>query len=233
MKKLLVILLSIAFINGMAQDATHFTNVLASNGLNMRSKPATDARIVTRVAYGKQVELLEKTDMELKLGWLKDSWYKVRYRGREGYIYGGYLSELKPPTEQLSAETLSDLLPAYVAQAFTMQGEPTITLEMTERRDTLKHTLIHFENGAELELEHEIDRKSALLILPGSVQQGYVLLEAMLKQSGMQSQLDELRFVTDANGQLVRIGNGQDTISIRAHSNNETSIRLTSFSGFN
>ncbi|MDB4678269.1 SH3 domain-containing protein [bacterium] len=89
MKKLLAILVTVIGVNAMAQENPSHLNVLAVNGLNMRSQPESKSRVVTKVPYGKQVEIIEKTDNELELGWVKDHWYKVRFRGREGYIFGG------------------------------------------------------------------------------------------------------------------------------------------------
>jgi len=187
MRTLLIALVTVIASNGMAQDNPKFMNVMAVNGLNMRSKPEADARIVTKVAYGKQVEVLQQTKVQLQLGWITDNWYKVQYRGREGFIYGGYLSELKPPVH-LQAQRMSDLLPLYATNNFLPEGKPVVNIETSRRGDTLKHTLVKFKNGIELELEEVADSHTALLILPTTVQDVYVLLEALLKQNGMKDQ---------------------------------------------
>lgn len=231
MKTLLITVLSLATTAAFSQDAPRYLNVLASNGLNMRSKPEADARIVTKVAYGKRVEVLEETNAQLQLGWVNDHWYSVKYRGREGFIYGGYLSELTPPKE-MNLNRLSDILPLYATQAFTVEGKPAITVEGNDG-DTLKHTLVMFKNGAELELESETDRMSSMLILGASVQEAYVLLEALLKQNQMKGDLGDLRFVKGNDGQLSRVSNAQETISIKPYADGLTAIRLTSYSGVN
>ena len=228
MKTLLLALLTATSINGMAQDNPKFMNVMAVNGLNVRSQPDVNSRIVTKVAYAKKVEILEQTKVNLQLGWITDTWYKVRYRGREGFIFGGYLSELSPPNE-LKAQTLSDVIPMYSAQVFTMEEQPIVTKEPSSSGDTLKHTLIRFANGVELELEQENERTSSLLILPTTVKETYILLETLLKQSGNRELLIELRFVKGKNGELTRINTADGTISIKASTSNKTSLQLVSY----
>ena len=88
MKKLLVILLGVLTTGAIAQNNPKYLNVLASSGLNMRSQPDARSRIITNVPFGKKVEVQEKTKTQLKSGWIKDNWYRVKYRGREGYIFG-------------------------------------------------------------------------------------------------------------------------------------------------
>lgn len=228
MRTLLIALATVIASTGMAQDNPKFMNVMAVNGLNMRSKPEADARIVTKVAYGKRVEILEQTKVQLQLGWITDNWYKVKYRGREGFIYGGYLSELKAPLE-LQAKQLSDLLPLYATQSFKPDGKPVETIETNRRGDTLKHTLVRFENGVELELEADAESHTTMLILPTSVQGAYVLLEALLKQNGMKDQLDNLRFVQDSNKELSKVSNAAGTITIKEYADCKTVLKLKSY----
>lgn len=207
-------------------------NVLAVNGLNMRSKPAPDSRIVTKVAYGKRVEVIERTKVELKLGWITDNWYMVKYRGREGFVYGGYLSQLKPPAGT-NPIRLSDLLPLYAMQSFTADGEPIETIEAIGGGDTLKHTLVRFVNEVELEIKQDADSHTSLLILSATVQDAYVLLEALLKQNSMKDELDNLRFVQSLNGQLSKVTNASGTISIKEYAEGLTAVRLKAYTNAN
>jgi uncharacterized protein YgiM (DUF1202 family) len=227
MKKLLVILVTVIGFNAMAQDNPSHLNVLAVNGLNMRSQPESKSRVVTKVPYGKQVEILEKTDNQLQLGWVQDKWYKVRFRGREGYIFGGYLSKLNAPVNSEKPRLLSDLLPMYCSSAFKMDSEPIISKEASRSRDTLYHTLLRFNHDAELELERSGNRETATLLLPNSIQETYVLLEALLKESGNSQLLDELRFIKDKDGMLSRISHADGSILIKALSSERTALRMT------
>lgn len=230
MKKLIGMLAMVVAVSATAQNQTEFMNVLATNGLNMRSKPEATARIVSKVAYGKRVEVLEKIDTQLKLGWITDNWYKVRYRGREGYIFGGYLSDLPAPGE-ITTLQLSTMLKAYTTTHFKSLQPATETIEV-EGTDTLKHTLAVFENGVELEIENITDRQTASLILNASVQECYVLLEALLKQNGFKVELENLRFVKKDNGDLTRITSSNQTIFIKGFADSRAVISLTSYKPF-
>ncbi len=225
MKKLIVILVSAIGLNAFAQDSPKHMNVLAVNGLNMRSKPESNARVVTKVDYGKQVEIVEKTQVELNLGWVSDHWYKVRFRGREGFIYGGYLSHLPAPNVQ-QTQAISDLLPLYGASAFETDGSVIETKEWFGN-DTVKIQVVKFTNGAELELELGKNGSKAVLVLPATVQEAYVLVEALLKTHGMTSMLDSLRFIRGRDGMLKRVNNASGSILIRPVDKEVTAITLT------
>lgn len=229
MKKLLVILVSVIGLNAMAQDHPKVMNVLAVNGLNMRSQPDGNARVVTKVAFGKSVEVLEKTNVELQLGWIKDHWYKVRFRGREGYIFGGYLSALPAPMAEATTTMAAEMLVTYCANTLKQEGETLNATERLRNGDTLYYSLLKFQGGAELELETQGDRSSAKLLLNTSVQSAYVLLEALLKSNGQAEMLDGLRFVKGKDGLLSRISNAESTISIRQLSDELTELKLTSY----
>ena len=227
MKKLLTILVTVIGFNATAQDNTSHLNVLAVNGLNMRSQPESKSRVVTKVPYGKQVEILEKTDNELQLGWVQDNWYKVRFRGREGYIFGGYLSRLNAPVDFENPRLLSDLLPMYCSSAFQIDGDPIISKEASRSGDTLFHTLLRFSQDAELELERYGNRKTATLLLSNSIQETYVLLEALLKESGNSQLLEKLRFIKDRNGMLSRVSHADRSVLIKALSSERTELSIT------
>lgn len=229
MKKLLIILISAVSFNGMAQDNPKHLNVLAVNGLNMRSQPDSKARVVTKVAYGKRVEVMQKTKVNLQLGWVKDHWYKVKYRGREGFIFGGYMSELPAPTESQNVKLIADLLPTYCASNFKIQGNQINSTEPGKTGDTLFHSLLKFKNGAELEIENFGERRTTTLLLNQPVQSVYVLLEAMLKENRTAELLDDLRFVKGKSGELSRVTNADRSISVRKLSDDLTELKLTSF----
>ena len=228
MKKLVVLLISVVAISATAQDNPKYLNVLAVNGLNMRSQPDSKARVVTKVLYGKRIEVMQKTKVELQLGWIKDNWYQVKYRGREGYIFGGYLNELPAPTGIEGTKLIADLLPIYCTTAFKPSGAPILTAEAEGIGDTLKHALYVFVDGQELEIENRSKRRTTKLLFNSSILETYVLLEALLKQSTNSDLLDELRFVKSKDGNLMRINDSAGTISIKRFSNEKTELQLVS-----
>ncbi|MBI1287783.1 MAG: SH3 domain-containing protein [Flavobacteriales bacterium] len=228
MKKLLVILISLVGLQTTAQNTPKHLNVMAVNGLNMRSQPDGHSRVVTKVPFGKQVEILEQTDVELQLGWITDHWYKVRFRGREGFIFGGYLSSLPAPLA-VQVSSLSEVLPAYCKDVLTQEGDAVAATERTRTGDTLFYSMMKFAEGVELESESQSERTTSKLLLPVNVQQSYVLLEALLKSSGNTPLLDQLRFVKGADGKLTRISIADGSISVKAVSDELTELTFTSF----
>lgn len=229
MKKLLVILVSLIGLNAIAQESPKCLNVMAVNGLNMRSQPDGHSRVVTKVPFGKQVEILERTDVELQLGWITENWYKVRFRGREGFIFGGYLSGLVAPIE-MNVNSISEILPAYCSASMKQEGSAIHATERTRSGDTLRYCLLKFTNGTELELEELSDRSTAKMLCSAGVQEVYVLLEALLKATGNAHLLDELRFVKAKDGSLSRISTADGSVSIKALSEEITELKLTDYS---
>lgn len=229
MKKLLVILVSLIGLNAVAQESPKYLNVMAVNGLNMRSQPDGHSRVVTKVPFGKQVEILERTDVELQLGWVTENWYKVRFRGREGFIFGGYLSTLPAPVE-LKANSIAEILPAYCSASMKQEGSTIHATERTRSGDTLRYGLLKFTDGIELELEELTDRRTAKMLCSSTVQQAYVLLEALLKSSGNAHLLEELRFVKGRAGVLSRISTADGSVSVKALSEEITELKLTGYS---
>ena len=66
--------------------------------LNMRAEPSTSSTILARIPYGTEVPA-EKID---------DTWAKVRYNGKEGYVMQKFLST-EEPTSTVSKESLQKI----------------------------------------------------------------------------------------------------------------------------
>lgn len=58
---------------------------LSASSVRMRAGPNTDRKTVTEIPKGESVDILGQ----------KDGWYKVRYRGQDGYVYGGFVDTKK------------------------------------------------------------------------------------------------------------------------------------------
>jgi hypothetical protein len=229
MKRMLVMLVMAVALNVAAQDNPKYLNVLAFNGLNMRSQPDGKSRVLTKVPYGNRVEILEKPKVVLQLGWIKDNWYKVRFRGREGFVFGGYLGELPAPTGLEKARLSSDLLPIYCSNSLQSNGDIIHSKELKRNGDTLHQSLLVFKNGLELEIEKQGDRRTSILLLHTDVKTAYVLLEALLKSSGREETLSELRFVKDKSGELSRISSSDAKISIREIASGVVEFKMTDY----
>ncbi|MBV6493517.1 MAG: hypothetical protein LDLANPLL_01540 [Turneriella sp.] len=58
--------------------------------LNLRTKPSTRGRIVKRIPYGEAITILDRFDDDDSVG-TSNKWYRVRYRGKVGYVNSRYL----------------------------------------------------------------------------------------------------------------------------------------------
>lgn len=229
MRKLLIILFAAFAVEVIAQDNPKYLNVLASSGLNMRSAPDAKARVITKVPYGKQVEVLEKTKTEFRSGWITDQWYKVHFRGREGFLFGGYLSELKAPPKNLQVDMLPQLAVEYCSFSLKQLNASEITKEPTVAGDTLQHCLIKYANGVELESEIEGNRMETKLLAATSPAQLYVLLESLLMQAGKTSILNELRFIQGKDGQMKSVTHPEGLIRIDLLSKERCQLSLVAY----
>ena len=73
--------------------------VAAESGLSLREQPDISAKMLSKLAYGEAIGILEKTDKKLVIldGGKKVSgeWVKVETRTHIGYVFDGYLSPNK------------------------------------------------------------------------------------------------------------------------------------------
>ena len=223
----MVLLFAVIGLTAFAQKEPVYLNGMAVNGMNIRSQANATSGVLTKVPFGKTVEVLDNTEQKLQVGWVSSNWYKVRFRGREGYVFGGYLSKLPIPVEIAKTNQLSELIPMYCEKALEVEDAPVYTTEVDFSGDTLHHTFQKFKNGFEMERERNVETKTSMLLLPVTVQETYILLEALLKLSGNGSVLNELRFIKGKEGELARVNTANGSIRINSNAENVTELRFT------
>ena len=62
-----------------------------SDNLNMREKPAISAGVLIKLPVGSVVEILYYDQETYRIGGEYGKWCKVRYAGKEGWVWGNYL----------------------------------------------------------------------------------------------------------------------------------------------
>lgn len=62
------------------------------SGLTMRAEPKTDGEQVTLVPNKEAVTILDKNGPGATIGGKSGSWYKVKYKDKEGYVFSAFLS---------------------------------------------------------------------------------------------------------------------------------------------
>ncbi|MFK7831827.1 MAG: SH3 domain-containing protein [Winogradskyella sp.] len=93
----LKMILAIALVFNMAiATAQEEAYVAAESGLSLRDQPDVSAKMLTKLAYGDVIGILEETDKNLVVldGGEKISgkWVKVETNNHIGYVFNGYLS---------------------------------------------------------------------------------------------------------------------------------------------
>ena len=101
--RVLILLLTILItspLSGQLRSAFGIWNkgfsIVTGDNVNVRSKPATDSKVIDKVGVGQLIQVVE-VDKEFTYKGLKRPFYKILYtkedRDIEGYIWSGYLSQ--------------------------------------------------------------------------------------------------------------------------------------------
>lgn len=72
--------------------STNRRRISADVGLRMRSAPSLEAEKLGVIPYGEQVILLEERGAVVEIAGAKGHWSRVRWKNREGWVFGGFLS---------------------------------------------------------------------------------------------------------------------------------------------
>lgn len=92
----IVLVFNVAIATAQQQEEAY---VAAESGLSLRDQPDVSAKMLTKLAYGEAIGVLEETDKNLVIldGGEKISgkWVKVETRNHIGYVFNGYLSANK------------------------------------------------------------------------------------------------------------------------------------------
>ncbi len=72
----------------------NYTSAWVSNkdGLRMRGKPSTDGEIITVIPSKDEVKILEEVGETLMISGASGKWTKIIHDGKEGWVFGGFLS---------------------------------------------------------------------------------------------------------------------------------------------
>ena len=65
---------------------------LFGDNVNLRAKPSTTSKEITRLRIGFEVKIMEKTDIVFESGDSKTYWYQVQYKDQKGFIPGKFIA---------------------------------------------------------------------------------------------------------------------------------------------
>jgi len=82
----------------LPQNALKIINrwVIAEKGLRMRDKPGLTGSVMCLIPYSWRVTLITESSQTITLDGEKGKWTKVKWDGREGWVFGRFLSSRKP-----------------------------------------------------------------------------------------------------------------------------------------
>ncbi|WP_299126553.1 SH3 domain-containing protein [uncultured Winogradskyella sp.] len=108
----LKMILAIALVFNMTiATAQEEAYVAAESGLSLRDQPDVSGKMLTKLAYGEAIGVLEETDKNLVVldggEKISGNWVKVETNNHVGYVFNGYLSPNK--IAQTIRVTLNDL----------------------------------------------------------------------------------------------------------------------------
>lgn len=99
MKNLKMILAIVLVFNMAIATAQQEAYVAAESGLSLRDQPDVSGKMLTKLAYGEAIGVLEETDKNLVVldagEKISGKWVKVETRNHIGYVFNGYLSPNK------------------------------------------------------------------------------------------------------------------------------------------
>jgi hypothetical protein len=108
MKTLKQILVVVVFMNLLMLSAQQRAYVAAESGLSLRDQPDVSGKMLSKLAYGEAIGILENTGIQLVVldagEKISGEWVKVETRNHIGYVFNGYLSAdkiIKPIRFQL------------------------------------------------------------------------------------------------------------------------------------
>jgi hypothetical protein len=149
----LLVLLLLLFINTYADEGFKIgdkANVWNTEGLALKQQAGVTSKNILVIPYGQSVTIIndarpsspgsEKIDFYGGIYKLKGSWVKVAYKGRQGYVFDGYLSKMPPlkKSEHGSSESDED----YLKRIYGVRGVKRI-----KGRDGYEKTTTHYRNG--------------------------------------------------------------------------------------
>lgn len=96
LKQILAVGLLLGVTTISAQEQAY---VAAESGLSLRDQPDVSGKMLSKLAYGEAIGVLEKTDKKLVIldagEKVSGEWVKVETRNHIGYVFNGYLSSTK------------------------------------------------------------------------------------------------------------------------------------------
>lgn len=91
-----ILLLNCSKKNNPAEIEKQKKWIISENGLILRTGPSKDTEKILTINYGSEIDIIEESKIYEKINSINANWIKVNYQGKTGWVFGGYLSGIKP-----------------------------------------------------------------------------------------------------------------------------------------
>jgi len=110
---------------GQKTESPYF--IYAMSGLKMRTSPAKDSSLITKIPFGTEVKIIDENleSPEIIIDGLKGRYILTEYADTTGYIFSGYISRIPVPNLTDSWFELKD----YLVEKFGKSEKKTSTKE--------------------------------------------------------------------------------------------------------
>ena len=129
--------------------------VAAESGLSLRDQPDISAKMLTKLAYGEAIGILEDTDKNLVVldagEKISGKWVKVETRNHIGYVFDGYLSPnkiartIRLDFDHLKAE-LKNVATSDYKRSHSLKFDEKATINVDESDSPQAKTIVLVDN---------------------------------------------------------------------------------------
>lgn len=233
--KNLIAFLTLIFLSGPAvghnSPELGTMQVYAPSGLKLRIHPSTEGEVLKVIPYGDKVAVLDEMPQKERIEWMSGHWMKVEHEGSEGFIFGGFISELPLPKNDFELSQ-NDLDITYPLISWAEHNYDEIRAADTLLGDQIHKITQHLESGITLtRRDTKYDFTVIMEIEDGVMEDAYNLVRSMLRTTPEKISFDiNSIFIPDLTGDIHRIKVQIDyPIEIRKMKDGSVKILVTSF----
>lgn len=208
-----------------------YRNVIAFSGLKVRSAPGLDNQVLSVIPYGEKVEVMEETNVSESIEWMSGKWIKVFYKGSEGYVFDGFVTDLSLPFRKFELSQ-NDLQLTYPLLAWTEYNYEIRQISDTLTFDDMLKVTQYMNDGVTLKREESDAAISVSLEMENvEISEAYNLLKSMLlTKSEREEYVNKSIFISDNEGSIHRIKiNLLSPVSIKKLKNGNVMINAITY----
>lgn len=205
--------------------------VYAPSGLKLRIHPSTDGEVLKVIPYGDKVAILDEMPQKERIEWMSGHWMKVEHQGTEGFLFGGFISELPMPKNDFELSQ-NDLDITYPLISWAEHNYDEVRASDTLFGEHITKVTQYLESGLTLtRRDTKYDFTVILEIENGVMEDAYNLVRSMLRTTPERISFDNNSvFKPDISGEIHRINIQIDNpVEIRKMKNGTIKVLVTSF----